>query len=58
MAETVYGSLGRSHRVAPTEQRIPGAPRIWGAAHDDNAALLGGVAVHAGVFYRRMTVPG
>ncbi|MEV4182233.1 serine hydrolase, partial [Streptosporangium canum] len=28
----------------------PGAPRIWGAAHDDNAALMGGVAGHAGVF--------
>jgi len=50
MTETVYGPLSRSHRVAPTEQRIPGAPRIWGAVHDDNAALLGGVAGHAGVF--------
>ncbi|MFE1476646.1 serine hydrolase domain-containing protein [Streptomyces cyaneofuscatus] len=50
MTETVYGPLSRSHRVAPTEQRIPGAPRIWGVAHDDNAALLGGVAGHAGVF--------
>ncbi|MCX4826512.1 beta-lactamase family protein [Streptomyces sp. NBC_01142] len=50
MTETMYGPLARSHRVAPTEQRIPGAPRIWGAAHDDNAALLGGVAGHAGVF--------
>lgn len=25
-------------------------PRIWGSAHDDNAALMGGVAGHAGVF--------
>ncbi|MFI0220691.1 serine hydrolase domain-containing protein [Streptomyces lydicus] len=50
MAETVYGPLARSHRVAPTEQRIPGAPRVWGVAHDDNAAMLGGVAGHAGVF--------
>lgn len=50
MPELMYGPLSRSHRVAPTEQRIPGAPRIWGAAHDDNAALLGGVAGHAGVF--------
>jgi CubicO group peptidase (beta-lactamase class C family) len=50
MSEVMYGPIGRSGRVAPTEQRIPGAPRIWGAAHDDNAALLGGVAGHAGVF--------
>ncbi|WP_433253910.1 serine hydrolase domain-containing protein [Streptosporangium sp. CA-135522] len=46
----VYGPVGRGPQVAPTEQRIPGAPRIWGAAHDDNAALMGGVAGHAGVF--------
>ncbi|MFD7861336.1 serine hydrolase domain-containing protein [Streptomyces sp. NPDC059783] len=50
MTETMYGPLVRSRKVAPTEQRIPGAPRIWGAAHDDNAAMLGGVAGHAGVF--------
>ncbi|MBB5935436.1 serine hydrolase domain-containing protein [Streptomyces zagrosensis] len=50
MPEVTYGPLSRSHQVAPTEQRIPGAPRVWGVAHDDNAALLGGVAGHAGVF--------
>ncbi|MEU6351619.1 serine hydrolase domain-containing protein [Streptomyces sp. NPDC047072] len=50
MDATVYGPVARTHQVAPTEQRIPGAPRIWGAAHDDNAALLGGIAGHAGVF--------
>ncbi|MGW1195324.1 serine hydrolase domain-containing protein [Streptomyces sp. NPDC002536] len=50
MASTVYGPVSRSAHVAPTEQRLPGAPRIWGAAHDDNAALLGGIAGHAGVF--------
>lgn len=50
MPEVMYGPLNRSSRVAPTERRIPGAPRIRGAAHDDNAALLGGVAGHAGVF--------
>ncbi|WP_404815590.1 serine hydrolase [Streptomyces thermolineatus] len=50
MTDTVYGPLARSEQVAPTEQRIPGTPRIWGSAHDDNAALLGGVAGHAGVF--------
>ncbi|MGW5676379.1 serine hydrolase [Streptomyces sp. NPDC003860] len=51
-----YGTAGDSPRflsvgkVAPTEQRIPGAPWIWGAPHGDNAGLLGGVAGHAGVF--------
>ncbi|MEU9833534.1 serine hydrolase domain-containing protein [Streptosporangium sp. NPDC048047] len=50
MRSTMYGPVGRGPHVAPTEQRIPGAPRIWGAAHDDNAALMGGVAGHAGVF--------
>lgn len=50
MNATVYGPVSRTRQVAPTEQRIPGAPRIWGTAHDDNAALLGGIAGHAGVF--------
>lgn len=50
MRETTFGPVARSPHVAPTEQRIPGAPRIWGAVHDDNAALLGGTAGHAGVF--------
>ncbi|MFF7966790.1 serine hydrolase domain-containing protein [Streptomyces sp. NPDC007903] len=50
MDATTYGPLARTRQVAPTEQRFTGAPRIWGAAHDDNAALLGGIAGHAGVF--------
>ncbi|MFJ1792941.1 serine hydrolase domain-containing protein [Kitasatospora griseola] len=50
MTSTVYGPVGRSSRVAPTEQRLAGTPRLWGIPHDDNAALLGGVAGHAGVF--------
>ncbi|MCL3995323.1 serine hydrolase domain-containing protein [Streptomyces lavenduligriseus] len=50
MPSTGYGPIGRSSRVAPTEQRLAGAPRLWGIPHDDNAALLGGVAGHAGVF--------
>ncbi|MBD0710770.1 peptidase S12 family protein [Streptomyces sp. CBMA291] len=50
MHATVYGPMTRSPRVAPTEQRLPGGPRLWGIPHDDNAALLGGVAGHAGVF--------
>jgi CubicO group peptidase (beta-lactamase class C family) len=54
MADTAYGPVGRSNRIAPAEQMLPGAPRIWGAAHDTNAALMGGVAGHAGVFSTRL----
>ncbi|MFE4016619.1 serine hydrolase domain-containing protein [Streptomyces sp. NPDC059101] len=50
LGATQFGPVGRGANVAPTEQRLSGAPRIWGAAHDENAALLGGVAGHAGVF--------
>ncbi|MGF1431600.1 serine hydrolase domain-containing protein [Kitasatospora sp. LaBMicrA B282] len=50
MTSTTYGPISRSNQVAPTEQRLAGAPRLWGIPHDDNAALLGGVAGHAGVF--------
>ncbi|MBV6699953.1 beta-lactamase family protein [Kitasatospora aureofaciens] len=50
MTNTTYGPVSRSAEVAPTEQRLAGAPRLWGIPHDDNAALLGGVAGHAGVF--------
>ncbi|MFI2077652.1 serine hydrolase domain-containing protein [Streptomyces triculaminicus] len=50
MHATTYGPVARGSGVAPTEQRFPGAPRLWGLPHDDNAVLLGGVAGHAGVF--------
>jgi CubicO group peptidase (beta-lactamase class C family) len=50
MTATMFGPVGRNMGVAPTERRIPGAPRLQGSVHDDNAALLGGVAGHAGVF--------
>ncbi|MFI5621531.1 serine hydrolase domain-containing protein [Streptomyces sp. NPDC051567] len=50
LRDTVYGPVARSPRVAPTEQRLPGVPRVWGSVHDDNAAVLGGIAGHAGVF--------
>ncbi|MFL1427908.1 MULTISPECIES: serine hydrolase [unclassified Nocardiopsis] len=36
--------------VAATERRLTGAHPIHGTVHDENAALLGGVAGHAGVF--------
>ncbi|WP_033218151.1 serine hydrolase domain-containing protein [Kitasatospora phosalacinea] len=47
---TAYGPLPRDPWLAPTEQRLRGAPRTWGIPHDPSAALLGGVAGHAGVF--------
>ncbi|MEU8538500.1 serine hydrolase domain-containing protein [Streptomyces sp. NPDC048717] len=50
MGGTLYGPVGRGPTVAPTEQRLLGAPRIWGSVHDENAAQLGGVAGHAGAF--------
>ncbi|GAA1162051.1 CubicO group peptidase (beta-lactamase class C family) [Kitasatospora gansuensis] len=50
MTGTAYGPLTRTTTVAPTVQRLSGAPRLHGTVHDDAAALLGGVAGHAGVF--------
>ncbi|MEV7212627.1 serine hydrolase domain-containing protein [Kitasatospora cineracea] len=50
LTATAYGPLPRDVRLAPTEQRLRGAPRTWGIPHDPSAALLGGVAGHAGVF--------
>ncbi|GLW72430.1 esterase [Kitasatospora phosalacinea] len=50
LTATAYGPLPRDPQLAPTEQRLRGAPRTWGLPHDPSAALLGGVAGHAGVF--------
>ncbi len=50
MSATAYGPLPRSPSVAPTERRIPGTAPTWGVVHDEAAALMGGVAGHAGVF--------
>ncbi|TDQ55166.1 serine hydrolase domain-containing protein [Actinorugispora endophytica] len=50
MTATTYGPLPRTASVAPTERRIPGAAATWGVVHDESAALMGGVAGHAGVF--------
>lgn len=50
MRSTVFGPLARSPGVAPTECRIPGAAPTWGVVHDEAAALMGGVAGHAGAF--------
>ncbi|MFK0049807.1 serine hydrolase domain-containing protein [Streptomyces sp. NPDC090741] len=49
MDDTAYGPVKQEARVAPTE-RQEGHDRLWGAVHDDNAAIMGGVAGHAGVF--------
>ncbi|MER6449440.1 peptidase S12 family protein [Streptomyces venezuelae] len=49
MPDTTYGPLSATPLIAPTEQR-PGAPRLWGTVHDENAATMGGTAGHAGAF--------
>jgi len=50
MTATLYGPVARAPDVAPTEPRLAGAPRLWGTVHDPSAALMGGIAGHAGVF--------
>lgn len=50
MSRTGYGPVGRAPWVAPSARRIPGAPALRGTVNDESAALLGGVAGHAGVF--------
>ncbi|WP_116246219.1 serine hydrolase [Nocardiopsis sp. FIRDI 009] len=50
MRSTAFGPLARSPSVAPTERRLVGAAPAWGVVHDEAAALMGGVAGHAGVF--------
>ncbi|MFJ3976223.1 serine hydrolase domain-containing protein [Streptomyces sp. NPDC090021] len=49
MNATTYGPITPNPWVAPTEAR-PGADRLWGSVHDENAATMGGVAGHAGAF--------
>jgi len=43
-------SPARRHQIAPTEFIPARGGLIQGTVHDDNAALLGGVAAHAGLF--------
>lgn len=50
MPSTRYAPVPRSRQVAPTAPRFTGAPRAWGVPHDPSAALLNGVAGHAGAF--------
>ncbi|MER5727549.1 serine hydrolase domain-containing protein [Streptomyces sp. NPDC002138] len=49
MDRTAYGPVPQAAWVAPTEHR-DGHDRLWGAVHDENAAAMGDVAGHAGVF--------
>ncbi|MGW6410113.1 serine hydrolase domain-containing protein [Streptomyces vinaceus] len=49
MDDTAYGPVRQESRVAPTEAQ-DGHDRLWGAVHDENAAIMGGTAGHAGVF--------
>lgn len=53
MTSTGFNPLNRfpKDRIAPTEyDNIFRGSQIWGTVHDPNAALLGGVAGHAGLF--------
>ncbi|MGW7101395.1 serine hydrolase domain-containing protein [Streptomyces sp. NPDC054838] len=49
MGRTSYGPVPQAPDVAPTEHP-DGHDRLWGWVHDENAATMGGVAGHAGVF--------
>ncbi|MFI9064516.1 serine hydrolase domain-containing protein [Streptomyces sp. NPDC053429] len=49
MGRTGYGPIAQAPDVAPTEHP-DGHDRLWGVVHDENAATMGGVAGHAGVF--------
>ncbi len=52
MYETLYVPQNRDYlvRVAPTEYRDEIKSCLKGTVHDENAAALGGIAGHAGVF--------
>ncbi|UBM57222.1 serine hydrolase [Marinilongibacter aquaticus] len=53
MWHTLFNPLKKfkKEQIAPTEQdNIFRERQVWGTVHDPNAALLGGVAGHAGLF--------
>ncbi len=53
MTRTLFNPLDRFPRteIAPTENdMVFRKKQVWGTVHDPNAALLGGVAGHAGLF--------
>ena len=53
MTHTLFNPLNRflKSEIAPTENdQVFRQRQVWGTVHDPNAALLGGVAGHAGLF--------
>jgi len=53
LRRTIYNPLAQGvpqSQIAPTEQCPWRGRRLWGEVHDENAACLGGVAGHAGLF--------
>ncbi|MCB0405538.1 MAG: beta-lactamase family protein [Bdellovibrionales bacterium] len=50
LAETVYGPLKSHAHVAATEYRSKRKQPCWGDVFDENAAALGGICGHAGLF--------
>ena len=53
MPTMTYNPIARGlprQRIAPTEFCAWRKRRVWGEVHDENAACLGGVAGHAGLF--------
>ncbi len=53
MSHTTYTPLAHGvarETIAPTERCPWRGRRLWGEVHDENAACLGGVAGHAGLF--------
>jgi beta-glucosidase-like glycosyl hydrolase/CubicO group peptidase (beta-lactamase class C family) len=53
MTHTLFNPLDKfpKSQIAPTEnEQVFRKKQIWGTVHDPNAALLGGVAGHAGLF--------
>ncbi len=53
MSQTTYNPLAYGvsrETIAPTEQCPWRKQRLWGEVHDENAACLGGIAGHAGLF--------
>jgi CubicO group peptidase (beta-lactamase class C family) len=47
---TAYAPRGRARRTIPATETDAWRGLVWGTVHDEKAALLGGVAGHAGLF--------
>jgi CubicO group peptidase (beta-lactamase class C family) len=51
LRETIYRPAAQwRHRIAPTENDPWRGRVLWGEVHDENAAMLGGISGHAGLF--------